>query len=438
MSIPAASCQLNASGKSQAFVSQTKAMPHVAVLFYRLGPYHHARLKAAGGCLQITGVEISQNDAQYQWDVVSGADGFQKVTMFGAANIKQLPAAQIIRRVAETLDGINPTVVAVPGWSDACALAALRWCCSRRVPAIMMSETTSWDFQRAWFKETLKRRLIRLCSAGLVGGQSHARYLASLGLNPHRIFSGYDSVDNAYFCNQSLLARTHENPTHPQPALPANFFLASARFVEKKNLAGLIRAYSSYREQMIKAAESKPQAGGIWNLVLLGDGPLKNQLESQIRALHLADHVQIHGFKQYADLPAYYARARVFIHASTTEQWGLVVNEAMAAGLPVLVSNRCGCAMDLVHEGINGHTFDPLNGEQITGLMVQCSHPSTNLEAMGQASKRIIADWGVERFAAGLDQATRAALSTPLPSASALDYLQMHLLVHFNKASSNS
>ena len=58
-----------------------------------------------------------------------------------------------------------------------------------------------------------------------------------------------------------------------------------------------------------------------------------------------------------------------FVHASASEQWGLVVNEAMAAGLPVIVSERCGCAPDLVREGVNGLTFDPCDVAELAGLM---------------------------------------------------------------------
>ena len=77
------------------------------------------------------------------------------------------------------------------------------------------------------------------------------------------------------------------------------------------------------------------------------------------------------GFKQYHDLPAYYGLAGAFVHTSTVEQWGLVVNEAMAAGLPVLVSRNCGCAADLVQDGVNGFAFDPLDGDRMAALLTK-------------------------------------------------------------------
>ena len=142
--------------------------------------------------------------------------------------------------------------------------------------------------------------------------------------------------------------------------LPQRFFLASNRFLPKKNLPGLLRAFAQYRT----AAGADP-----WDLVLLGDGPLRPDVERLIADIGLAGAVHLPGFKQYPELPAYYGLAGAFVHASTSEQWGLVVNEAMAAGLPVLVSDRCGCAPDLVAEGINGFTFPPEDHVRLAGLM---------------------------------------------------------------------
>jgi glycosyltransferase involved in cell wall biosynthesis len=111
------------------------------------------------------------------------------------------------------------------------------------------------------------------------------------------------------------------------------------------------------------------------------------------------------------------------------EQWGLVVNEAMASGLPVLVSNRCGCARDLVKSGVNGFTFDPFNVEQLSELMRDLSLPGFDLAAMGQASQKIISEWGLGRFADGLAQAVSVAVTSPRPDANVLDCLLLRSLL---------
>jgi glycosyltransferase involved in cell wall biosynthesis len=411
---------------------------HVAVLFYRFGPYHHARLKAAGSRLQVTGIEFSNVDPTYAWDLVEGADGFNRLTLFSGAAVNELPASRIFSRVGQVLDQLRPQVVAIPGWYDRCSLAALRWCGSHGVPAVVMSETTAWDIERKWLKEVLKRRLIKLCAAGLVGGRAHAEYLEQLGIERTKIFFGYDAVDNDYFAAKAEEVLSQSSVVRGRYGLPENYFLASARFVEKKNLSRLIEAYARYRtlceDHRPQTTDNRlPVVGGPvvpLDLVLLGDGPLRSSILNLRSSLGLDDHVLLPGFKQYGELPAYYGLAGAFIHASTTEQWGLVVNEAMASGLPVLVSNRCGCAMDLVKDGVNGFTFDPYNVEQLAQLMLKLSTLNTQHSTLGSASREIISNWGPERFAKGLHDAVETALKNPRPRAGLFDRLLLKALIY--------
>lgn len=138
--------------------------------------------------------------------------------------------------------------------------------------------------------------------------------------------------------------------------------------------------------------------------------------------------VWLPGFRQIRELPRFYAGAGCFIHASTTEQWGLVVNEAMACGLPVIVSERCGCARDLVQEGLNGFHFDPRNVAQLAKLMAKVSAPGFPRADFGEASRRIVADFGPERFARGLKAAAAHAIGKGAHRPSLLDRLILDLV----------
>ena len=239
----------------------------------------------------------------------------------------------------------------------------------------------------------------------LVGGAPQAAYARELGIPEEAIFHGYDAVDNVYFAEQAARVRDMAEVERARLDLPVRFFLAASRFVAKKNLFRLLDAYAAYRQRT---------GAGAWHLVLLGDGALRAQIESRIVRLDLIGRVMLPGFKQYEELPAWYGLASAFVHASTTEQWGLVVNEAMASGLPVLVSERCGCVPDLVEDGINGFTFDPYDVEALAGLMQRVAAMTDERRAaMGRAGQLIIADWGPERFADGLMQAVQAALRRP-------------------------
>lgn len=401
---------------------------HVAVLFYRTGPYHFARLRAAGDRLRVTAVEFSNVDPTYAWDPVVGREGFERVLLFQGEAVESQPASRILEAVDKVLNRLRPVAVAVPGWYERCSLAALRWCSRHHVPAILMSDTTAWDAERKPWRELAKKGVVKLCAAGLVAGTCHAEYLRQLGMQRDRITLGYDVVDNEYFARKVEEIKKQKAETRNEYGLPERYFLASARFVAKKNLPFLIRAYARYRQLAAKAARGT-QKTEIWNLVLLGDGPLKAALASQRSTLNLHGHVLLPGFKQYDELPVYYGLASAFVHASTTEQWGLVVNEAMASGLPVLVSNRCGCALDLVQEGVNGYTFDPCDAEQLAELMLRISARNFPLSGFGLTSREIIAEWGPERFAHGLQQAVDVAFKTKIPRAGLVDRLLLRLLL---------
>jgi len=149
-----------------------------------------------------------------------------------------------------------------------------------------------------------------------------------------------------------------------------------------------------------------------WDLVLLGDGLLREALNSQLSTLNLHQHVHLPGFKPYHELPAYYGLAKAFVHSSTSEQWGLVVNEAVASGLPVIVSNRCGCAPELING--NGFTFDPFEEKELAERLLKITSLSDDeRKSLSDASYTISANFGPERFGEGLEQAAQVALNQP-------------------------
>jgi 1,2-diacylglycerol 3-alpha-glucosyltransferase len=378
--------------------------PAVAVVFHHIGPYHHARLNAAADRLSVTGIEWSAKGFD-AWGAAEAPARYTKVSLFPEAADHYPDSRQHRDVFRSALEQAKPNVVAVNGWNNFGSLAAASCCVDRRIPMVVMSESAREDELRTWWKEIIKRRIVDLYSAGLVGGQRHVEYLVELGMPRDRIFTGYDVVDNGYFARRALEIRNSTPPDEDEfrkkYALPENYFLASARFIEKKNLPTLIRAYANYRHTA--------QANAPWDLVLLGEGPLQETLNAQLSALNLHGHVHLPGFKQYNELPVYYALAKVFVHASTTEQWGLVVNEAVASGLPVIVSNRCGCVPELVQD--NGFTFDPAKEDELAELLLEMASLSADeRRRLGDTSYRIAANFAPDRFGEGLEQAVSVAM----------------------------
>ncbi|MFN8709109.1 MAG: glycosyltransferase, partial [Planctomyces sp.] len=147
----------------------------------------------------------------------------------------------------------------------------------------------------------------------------------------------------------------------PECVRERKYFLATNRFIHRKNLAGLLNAFLIFLQES--------EVADLWDLVLLGDGPQKEELLKLVSHLNLESRVHFPGFQSYSDICRWYAFADVFIHPALSEQWGLVVNEAMAAGLPTIVSSACGCVPDLVVHGATGMTFDPQQPHQLTALM---------------------------------------------------------------------
>jgi glycosyltransferase involved in cell wall biosynthesis len=357
---------------------------------------------------------------EYQWETAADAE---ILTVERDQAIDQVPPHAWREKIDRAFETLQPAVCAVAGYSHPSMRAGIQWCAKRRRPVILMSDSTAWDAPRRPWKEWIKKRIVANCSAGFVAGQPHADYLQSLGMPRRAMSLGYDVVDNDHIRAGAAAARANEATHRESLQLPEKYFLAVARFVEKKNLPCLLRAFAIYRRQQ------RQQNAEAWDLVLVGEGPLREQLASLCNELHIAEHVHFTGHQPYNILPHVYGLAEALVHPSTVEQWGLVVNEAMAASLPVLVSRRCGCASSLVKENENGWLFDPESETAIADRLVRMTNASPHeREQMASRSAEIVADFSLPRFAAGLEQAIEAALSSGPPHRRPLSSLALHAL----------
>ncbi len=431
-------------------------MIKIAVLFHHIGPYHQARLEAATACAEIAAVEWSADD-NFGWGIAEKSTSFSVRSLFPVAKAGLQSSEELRKALKDALVVIHPDVVAVNGWNDFGSIVTIQVCSEIGLPLVVMSESMAWDFKRVGWKEWIKRKLVARCSTALVGGTPHRDYMIQLGMNSEHIFMGYDAVDNDYYAEEAARWRSVSNDSTDHCSLITDhsplYFLASNRFIEKKNLFRLLEAYGGYARNAETLRSGKAESR-VWDLCLLGDGELKAKLLAHCASLGLhvvesapweADRkaesgkvktesdqpsVYFPGFRQVEELPRFYAHAGAFVHASTTEQWGLVVNEAMASSLPVLVSNRVGCAQDLVHDDINGFTFGPHDVEKLTELMLKISNPNFPVSAFGDASRSIISEWGPDRFASGLKSACETALQVKPKKAGILNLLLLQALIH--------
>lgn len=392
---------------------ESKLARRVLIHWVRFGPYHIARFRNAreffmGNGLELVGLQIAQTDQVYSWRKSFDLDKWGIYTLFPGRVYENIRYAELGKALAAFIRRLSPDVVVISGYSAKDSLLLLSICRLFRKPIILMSDTKADDYPRKKLVENLKKHIIGNFSSAICGGKLHRDYLISLGMSANRIFSGYDVVDNHYFASQAEQARFTPFKYRHLPGLDNEvpFFLASLRFIKRKNIDGLVVAYQIYREKAARLSEHTP-----WRLVILGDGEERGFIESNIQKLDIQG-ITLAGFHQIEDIPVYYGLAKAFIHPALREQWGLVVNEAMASGLPVIVSRVCGCVPDLVEHGVNGFTFDPENTAELAEYMFLLNSEPELLERMGAASRVKISNWGLDRFARSLYCAVSVALGS--------------------------
>lgn len=364
--------------------SRTSSRGGVAVIWIDWYPYHIARLRglqlSPALSDQVTGIEMVGGIG------VHAGLKFREplppelpvVTLMPDSDWKSAGNWKLARKLWRALGDIQPNTVLIPGYYTLPALAAAAWAKMHGRRSVLMTESTAFDHLRTGWREKLKSLLIlTMFDWAVTGGAPHRRYLSQLGFPSDRVVGCYDVVDNGFFNTQATRLRS----THDKPAgLPEQYFLYVGRLSREKNVDGLLDAWRGYRS-----------AGGTWGLVLVGSGAAEGELRRAASESGFGSDVHFAGHKGVSELPSYYARAGCFVLPSMREPWGLVVNEALASSLPVIVSSRCGCAEDLVHSGANGFVFDPHDGTQLEVVLRRIQDASAEERAqMGECSWQII------------------------------------------------
>ena len=298
------------------------------------------------------------------------------------------------------------------------AVGVLAACMLNRIPAIVMSDSHQLSQKTGILGRILKKVITRQFDAAFVGGRAHVQFFEQLGIRKGKAFYGWDIIDNQYFASRAAQARANDLAVRKRLGLPPKYVLSLGRMVQKKNLPALVKAYAMAKRSGKLDAE----------LVFLGTGEMEQALREQakseglvIRDKYVEDvgsvgSVCFFHHQALEDLPSFYALAEAFVLPSQSEEWGLVVNEAMACGIPVIVSSRCGCAADLAHHGINGYQFDCGNPEELSGRLVEiCSQP-TLVRKMGESSLSIISKWNDDFFLKNAQSAIAAAMSGYMPN----------------------
>nr|WP_295925303.1 glycosyltransferase family 4 protein [uncultured Dyadobacter sp.] len=302
-------------------------------------------------------------------------------------SLDQVGLTERRKALFRVFDQYKPSVLNITGYFDWAQVLLMCYARLKGVKVVISSESSAADHNRSAWREWVKRMIVNRAHAFFCFGKTSAQYLESLGIAP-----GHIAVRNAAVIDENLVRARYDaakqaiGPLKRDPF--SKQFVYVGRLAPEKNLDMLLRAFAK--------VTAEEDSGASWKLLLVGEGPERAALEALSKTLGIAGSFGMPGGFPWYQVPDWLAQSDVLILPSKSEPWGLVVNEAMVCGMPVIVSQKCGCVADLVQNGVNGFVFDPAEQTQLeTHIRFFLRNPDS-IPAMGRESLRLIAP-----FAAG-------------------------------------
>jgi glycosyltransferase involved in cell wall biosynthesis len=246
-------------------------------------------------------------------------------------------------------------------------------------------------------KKWLWPRLYRLADVVIVPSSGGVNLMQSLGLPPERVALTPYAVDNKWWIEQA--AKVNRSAVRAEWRIPddARVVLFCAKLQPWKRPHDLLRAFA------------KANVEGSY-LIFVGEGPLRADLEVEAQALGLAGRLRFLGFVNQTRLPLVYGASDLFVLPSEYEPFGVVVNEAMLSGCPVIVSDKVGARFDLVCNRETGFVFPVGNIEALAALLDEILPAKERLQQMGNLARERMADWSPEKNIEGLINAIETAM----------------------------
>lgn len=290
----------------------------------------------------------------------------------------------------------RPDVLNITGYFDWAQVLLMFYARAKGVKVVISSESSSADHNRSGWKEAVKKLIVGRANAFFCFGKTSAEYLESLGVAKSAI-----KVRNAAVIDEQVIRQRYDEAkkelnTAGNPV--SRKFVYVGRLAPEKNLNTLIRAF----------AQTVKETGSDWKLLFVGDGPERGNLGQLVSESGIADKVIFAGGFPWYQVPGWLAQSDVLVLPSKSEPWGLVVNEAMVCGMPVIVSETCGCAGDLVRNGANGFTFDHTQQADLEKHLTWFIQHPDRIAGMGLDSLKLIAPFASGPVAAQMAEAYRA------------------------------
>ena len=261
---------------------------------------------------------------------------------------------------------------------------------------IFFRSETHFKLKRTWLKRTIRDSVLRIYFGFVDGflaiGSLNKSYYEKLGVPTSKITLVPYTVDNERFASCSVDASSKKiglsNYKSLDPSLPT--VLYCAKFIPRK-----------YPDLVLQALNILHQNGKPANLIMAGNGPELRRMQMLANQLNLSN-VFFAGFVGQTKLPELYALCDIFVHPSDNEPWGLVINEVMAAGLPIIVGKNVGSAEDLVIDDVNGSKLEDLTAECLAKHISEIIFNGKKLKKMSKASRTIIKHWDFDKCLDGI------------------------------------
>ncbi|MFO7976954.1 MAG: glycosyltransferase [Candidatus Hydrogenedentota bacterium] len=298
------------------------------------------------------------------------------------------------------LSGQNPDALVCCGWDTPAAFYAARWARKHQIPFVLWSGSTSSEPNwRRRMAQRPVRWLVRGADAWLAYGTRAQAYLETLGAEPERIFRAYNTVETDWFAAKSRLNHDEIARIRAEYGIASSFLvLYCGQLIERKGL-----------QDLIPAIGQALRAGVEISLLVVGTGPKERALKNLAEREGLAERVIFAGFVPREDLPPLYRSADLLAVPSKQEVWGLVVNEALACGTPVLVTDKVGAAADLIWNGENGYIANSGDSGSLAEALKRHFAPETDRDAMRTRARESIQPFTIVAAADAFEQAVACA-----------------------------
>jgi glycosyltransferase involved in cell wall biosynthesis len=301
--------------------------------------------------------------------------------------------------VSALLRGHYDMVIFMLGWGSISAMLGIVTCRLAGIPFFLYGDSSfppPAETLRRRIRAKLLRMLFRRTTGFMVSGVLNAEYYRHYGGDPDHFFLLPWAVDNDRFAEAARFAEGEREKMRGALSIGPGqtVFVFSAKLVERKDPMTLLRAYERMHERDRAV------------VLFVGDGELREPLETYARE-HALGGVRFAGFINQRDLPKYYALSDVFVLPSTYEPRGAVINEAMACGLSVIVTDRCGSIGDIVLDGENAFVYPAGDAAALAEAMTRLVNEPALRERMAQRSSEIIDTWTFGRGVEGVKAAAR-------------------------------